>query len=106
MDKDEILKKSRDENRGADERELAALALSGKLAAQVGMLVCCAVAVLQVLFTGSISFESWMIYFSILATIFTAKYVKLRRKHELLLALLYGALFVFFTALFVVRLAG
>ena len=47
-----------------------------------------------------------MIYFSILGTLFTVKYVKLHKKHELLLAILFSALFVFFTVLFVHRLVG
>ena len=104
MQKEEILQRSRNENKGPDERELFALAAAGKIAAQIGMLVCCAVAVLQVIFTDSVSFESWMFYFSILGTLFTVKYVKLRERHELLLAILFLALFVFFTVLFLLRL--
>ncbi|MGN0488364.1 MAG: DUF6442 family protein [Ruminococcus sp.] len=106
MKKEEILEKSRNENKGSDEMELFALATAGKLAAQIGMIVCCIVAILQAIFTEAISFESWMIYFSILGTIFTVKYVKLRRKHELVLAILYVGFFIFFTVLFVIRLVG
>ena len=106
MNREEILEKSRRENKGTDEMELIVLNSAGKLAAQIGMLICCVVAVLQVSFTDSMSYESWMIYFSILGTLFTVKYVKLHKKHELLLAILFSALFVFFTVLFVRRLAG
>jgi len=106
MKKEEILEKSRNENKGSDELELSVLASSGKLAAQIGMLVCCIVAVLQVILRETISFESWMIYFSILGTMFTVKYFKLHKKHELLLAVLFDCLFVFFTVLFVIRLIG
>ena len=106
MKKEEILEKSRNENQKADEMELFALASAGKLAAQVGMTVCCLVACLQVILTDTISFESWMIYFSILGTVYLVKYVKLHKKHELLLAVLYLCLFVFFTILFVIRLVG
>ena len=106
MNREEILEKSRRENKGTDEMELIVLNSAGKLAAQIGMLICCVVAVLQVSFTDSMSYESWMIYFSILGTLFTVKYVKLHKKHELLLAILFSALFVFFTVLFVHRLVG
>ncbi len=106
MNRDEILEKSRRENKGTDEMELIGLNSAGKLAAQIGMLICCAVAVLQVAFTDSMSYESWMIYFSILGTLFTVKYIKLHKRHELLLAILFSGLFVFFTVLFVRRLAG
>ena len=106
MNREEILEKSRRENKGTDEMELIVLNSAGKLAAQIGMLICCAVAVLQATFTDSTSYESWMIYFSILGTLFTVKYSILRKKHELLLAILFSALFVFFTVLFVHRLVG
>ncbi|MCR4962917.1 MAG: DUF6442 family protein [Firmicutes bacterium] len=106
MNKEEILAKSRKDNQGSDEMELFTLAAAGKIAAQVGMLVCCLVAVLQVWFTDVVSVESWMIYFSILGTIFTVKYVKLHRRHELLLAVLFAGLFLFFTLLFIKRLIG
>ena len=106
MQKDEILKKSRMENKNMDEREMSVLASAGKLAARVGMLMCCVIAVLEVLFTDRINYASWMIYFSILGTIFTMKYLKLHRRHELLLAILYDGLFVFFTVMFVIRLIG
>ena len=106
MNREEILEKSRQENKGTDEMELIILNSAGKPAAQTGMLVCCAVAVLQVAFTDSMSYESWMIYFSILGTLFTVKFIKLHKKHELLLAVLFSASFVFFTVLFVHRLVG
>ena len=106
MNREEILEKSRRENEGTDEMELVVLNLAGKLAAQIGIVICCIVAVLQAAFTDSTSYESWMIYFSILGTLFTVKYSILRKKHELLLAILYSALFVFFTVLFVHRLVG
>ena len=106
MNREEILEKSRRENEGTDEMELVVLNLAGKLAAQIGIIICCVVAVLQAEFTDSTSYESWMIYFSILGTLFTVKYSMLRKKHELLLAILCSGLFVFFTVLFVHRLVG
>lgn len=106
MNKDDILEKSRRENKGPDEMEQYVMAAAGKIAAKVGMFVCCIVAILQVIFTDAISFESWMIYFSILATIFLVKYVKLHSKHELWVAILYTVLFIMFTVLFILRLVG
>ena len=100
MNKDDILEKSRRENQGPDEMEQYVMA------AAVGMLVCCIAAILQVIFTDAISFESWMIYFSILATTFIVKYVKLHSKHELWVAVLYTVLFIMFAVLFLIRLVG
>lgn len=106
MNKDDILEKSRRENKGPDEMEQYVMAAAGKIAAKVGMLVCCIVAILQVIFTDAISFESWMIYFSILATTFLVKYIKLHSKHELWVAVLYTVLFIMFAVLFILRLVG
>lgn len=106
MKKEDVLEKSRNENKGADELELSVIAAAGKLAAKIGMMVCCLIAVLQVIFTDAVSYESWMIYFSILSTMFIEKYIKLHKKHELALSILYSALFIFFTVLFVIRLVG
>ena len=105
MNKDDILEKSRRENKGPDEMEQYVMAAAGKIAAKVGMLVCCVVAILQVIFTDAISFESWMI-FSILAATFIVKYVKLHSKHELWVAVLYTVLFIMFAVLFLIRLVG
>ena len=106
MDKEEILKKSRAEYKNKDEWEASVLASAGKLAAQVGMAVCCAIAVLEVIFTDQVSYSSWMIYFGILGTLFLYKAVKLKERHEQLLAALFSTIFVMFTVLFVIRLLG
>jgi len=106
MNKEEILEKSRTENKNMDEYEKSVLSSAGKLAAQIGMLMCCVIAVLEVIFLDHISYASWMIYFSILSTIFIYKYLKIKDKHELLLAALYGAIFIMFTVLFINGLIG
>ena len=106
MNKNDILEKSRQENNGLDEMEQYVMAAAGKIAAKVGMFVCCIVAILQVIFTDAISFESWMIYFGILAATFIVKYAKLHSKHELWVAVLYTVLFIMFTVLFILRLVG
>lgn len=106
MRKEDVLEKSRSENKRMDEFELAVIASAGKLAAKVGMTVCCLVSVLQVIFIGTINYESWTIYFSILGTISIVKYVKLRQKIELAMSIVYSVIFIFFTVLFITRLVG
>lgn len=106
MNKDDILEKSRRENKGPDEMEQYVMAAAGKIAAMVGMLVCGIVATLQLIFTDTIGYESWMIYFSILATNFIVKYVKRHSKHELWVAVIYTVLFIMSAILFLIRLAG
>lgn len=106
MDKDDILAKSRQENQGIDEYERVVQEKAGRISMQVGMLACCGAAVLQAALTGRVSKTSWMIYFSILATTFWVKHHYLHRRHELLVAILYTFLFLFFAALFYMELVG
>lgn len=106
MDREEILARSRQENGGRDMVELEALRTAGSAANKAGMLLCCAVAALQAAVTGQISYECWTIYFGMLTAVFLTKYGKLRRRHELLPALAYGGLFLFFACLLVLRLTG
>ncbi len=106
MKKDEILEKSRKENKGVDEVEQFTFAYAGKYAILIGMFVCCLVAFLKLIFTGENSNEIWIVFLSLLGSIFTIKYVKFHRIHELLFAILFDGLFVFYFILFVIRLVG
>lgn len=100
MNKEDILAKSRSENKGMDIMELQSLEKASKIAAQAGMLLCCFVAVMEVAVTGKVSMSSWLIYFGILSTLFLMKYRLMKKRHELLVALLYTALFLMFLGLF------
>ena len=103
MDRDDILARSRAENRGTDAYERQVLEKAGKLSAQVGMLVCCLIAAASVAAAGRVNNACWVIYFSIHATIFWTKYRYLRRRHELGLAAVATAVGLLFTGLFVVK---
>lgn len=101
MDKDDILAKSRAENNGNDEYERQVLEKAGKLAAQVGMVVCCIIAMTSVLVTERVNSACWVIYFSIYATLFWTKYRHLKNRHELMLAVISTAVGLLFAGLFI-----
>jgi len=70
MDKESILKMSREENEGRrDEREMAVSAEAAKVGMLVGGLVCIVLVFLGrlVLNAPEISFAGWMVYFSMYA---------------------------------------
>ena len=100
MNKEEILARSRNENKGMDIIELQSLEKASRIAAQVGMLLCCFVAVMEVAVTGQVSMESWLIYFGILSM----KYRLMKKRHELFLSIFYTALFLMFLVLFLWKL--
>lgn len=93
MNKDEILEKSRAENRGrADEMEQAALGRAGSIAAAVGGLVCMLILLLNVISGNGdprVSFAAWSVYGLMQGTLFLVKYLKLRRAHELAFSILF-----------------
>ena len=104
MNKEEILQRSRSENKGNDEYERQVLEKAGKLAAQVGLLACCVIAAISVLVTERVNSACWVIYFSIYASLFWTKYRHLKKRHELLLAAVSTAVGLLFLGLFIVEL--
>jgi hypothetical protein len=95
MKKEEILEKSRQENKNKDIVELEAINKACGIAIIVGLSVCCVINILSVFLKESMNYESLAIYLSIMGTLFLVKYIKLRRKHELLIAILFLLLSAF-----------
>lgn len=95
MKKEEILEQSRLENKNKDIAELEAINKASSIAINVGLMVCCVINVLSVFLKECMNYECLAIYFSIMGTLFLAKYIKLHRKHELLLSILFLLLSVF-----------
>ena len=89
MDKDEILKKSREENK---DRDL--------------VMVCGLLSVLHAVFRDSVDYGVWVVMWAISSSVFLVKYHRLRKRHELALGLFYGALSVFFFVLYLRRELG
>ncbi len=104
MDKNEILARSRKENRGRDMVELEAMRSAMPWSFVVSTLVSCGVAVAWLLVTGRVNAGVWMVYLSTQCTVFWIKWAKLRRGHELAMALLYSAAFLCMTTAFVIDL--
>ena len=106
MNKEEILKKSREENKNKDIAELEITNNAASWAYRVGGMLCALIAVLEVIFLYRISSECWLIFFGMLAAVFIVKFIKLRQKHELVIGLIYAVVFAFFAVKFVIDLLG
>ena len=96
MDKDEILAKSRKENKDMDFVEAEVLSKANGIALNVGIIVCGLLSILHAIFRETVDFSAWTVYFSALTATMLYKYVKLRRRHELLIGLFYAACCVMF----------
>ena len=104
MVKEEILAISRRENKNRDLAEAATAQQAGNIAGRVGACVCCLVSVVFVWATGTMLYSPWVIYFSILGTHALMKFLKLKRKTDLVLTVLYLVMFLLFLVFFIRRL--
>lgn len=92
MDKEEVLAKSRMENKNRDIYEQEVLKEANDAAVIVMMVLAVVFFTAQLFTGGGTNWSIWALVFSANMTTFWVKYIKLRRKHELALALVYTAL--------------
>ena len=104
MNKEEILEKSRRENKKLDERERDALATSGRMAFLVGGIICALIIALEWYFRGRMPTKIWAVYTSMYGTNELVQYFRLRKISHLIFALLQLAVAVLFFGIFVMRL--
>lgn len=102
MNRDEILAKSRSENRGVlDERERAAQTKANSISQGVGMILCILIGAIGMGLTGSVSilWACTSIYWGMFAAERVAVAIKLRSKGQWVFA---GVLVVCFVAIFII----
>ena len=104
MNKEKILESSRKENKNRDLVELEVAAQAGHIAGRVGAAVCVLLSLVFRLLMDSYLLSPWVIYFSIISTHAIVKYAKLSRRTDLILSLVYLAMFFLFLVFFVLRL--
>lgn len=92
MNKEEILEKSRAENRNQDIYEQEVLKQAGTSAVIVMMVLATIFCVVQIFVGGGMNYGLWVLVFSANMTTFWVKYIRIRRKHELVMAISYTIL--------------
>lgn len=106
MNKDEILKKSRKENKNRDLAEISVVIQAGNIASRVGACVCCLLSVITLWITEVFLCSPWIIYFSILGTNYLVRFVKVKRKSDLFISCILYLMCVIAFIFFVIRLVG
>lgn len=94
MNKEEILKASRKENKNKDLAEIEVMYQAGSHASRVGALVCCLISLLSSMIAHAMLYSPWIIYFSIITTQWLVRFIKIKRKSDLVLAILFLSLTV------------
>ena len=106
MKKEEILEKSRLENKKKDEMEARAFDKAGRIACGVGGIVCALIILFESLFSDKVSSSTWGVFLSISGTMLLVKYIQLKKLHELIFAILELLLAVIFIVVYVIKLVG
>ena len=101
MKKDDILNASRKEHKNKDLAEIEVIYQAGSHAGRVGALVCC---LLSSMLAHAMIYSPWVIYFSILSTQWLVRFIKMKRKSDLVLTILFFILSVLAFAGFIRRL--
>ena len=103
MDRNEILEKSRRENKGADEWELKVQTESGSIAGAVGAVICMAITLFCAIVDRHdhpAALGAWAVMEAMMATRSLYQFAKLRKKS----ALVWGCLLLVLAIFFLMRL--
>ena len=106
MTKEEILEKSRSDNAGKDIEDLEVQKTAAKVAYFSSFGLCALISILSWIFTRQIKVECWIVFFGMVCVAFFVKFIKLKKLHELFVALGYLLIFVALLVLFILQLSG
>ena len=106
MTKEEILEQSRKENNDKDIFDLEVQKTAARAAFFSSFGLCVFVSVFSWIFTKRVGVQCWMIFFGMLTVAFGVKFFKMKKLHELFVALGYLVIFILLTAVFILQLTG
>lgn len=96
MQKEEILEKSRKENKNKDMAEIEAMNRASRTASVAGAVLCMVISILDWSMTKTINWACWTVDFGMMSVLNILQYVKLRQNAKLFLAIISILFFVFF----------
>ena len=106
MNKEDILKMAQEENKGKDVADVEAQHKGAYKAYFVGIILIVLVNIVEGFVIGRISYGGTMAIFAMGFTAFLIKYMTLRKRHELFVALIYGLFTVMWLVLWILQLCG
>ena len=90
MTREEVLKKSREENMGMDVAEAEAAKSGIKYGWMVAVVLSCIFVVVDGILLSLVPVEMLSAVLAGLSTVFFSKYAQMKKRHELIIAILYG----------------
>ena len=106
MERNEILEKAQKENNGKDIADLEAQRKGAYIAYFVGLFLIIIWDVVEGILFHRVNFGGNLALAAMAFTAFLVKYLNLRKKHELFVAIVYGLLTVAFAVMWVLQLTG
>ena len=106
MNKEDILQKAREEGKGIDLSDIDAQKKGTYIAYMVGIIVILIWNIVEQIVYNKINYGGNMVIHSMLFTVFLVKYIKLKKKHELMILILYGFATIIFLVLWILQLIG
>lgn len=104
MKKEEILNKAKEENKSEDLYEKEVLVKAGNYGAIVAVSLATIFFIIQIFAGKGMNYGLYAIVFSITATNFTYKYIKLRQKHELYLSIFYILFVLLLSVVYIINI--
>ena len=99
MTKEEILEKSREENKNQDVYDKETQRKASLIAVITASCLCLLIVIVNFVISHKLSFELLMVLCGMESVLFFIKFAKMGKLHELFVAILYGLGFVLFSAL-------
>lgn len=106
MTKEEILQKSRGENAGRDIEDLEVQKTAAKVAYLASFGLCALVSAISWIFSRKVSAQVWIVFFGMLSVAFFVKFFKMKKLHELFVALGYLAILASLIVVYIFELSG
>ena len=106
MEKEKILMQAQQENHGKDIADLDAQRRGAYIAYFVGLVLIIAWDVVEGIVFHRINYGGNMALFAMAFTAFLVKYIRLRKRHELIVSMVYGSATIAFLVLWILQLAG
>lgn len=106
MEKEDILKKAQEENKGKDLADKSAQKDGSWIAYMVGVILIILVDIINGLVLHSVNRGADFALFSMAFVIFLVKYIKLRKKHELIPLVIWGVLSISMLVVWILQLCG
>lgn len=106
MTKEEILEQSRKENNDKDIFDLEVQKTAAKTTFYASFGLCASVSIISWILTKHVSPQCWVVFFGMLTVTFFVKFFMRKKKHELIVALCYLAIFCMLTVVFILQLTG